>query len=126
MERLTRDEKEIINRIKADQKAMRDTILSWRESHIPMNAILRRAELEDKLESGELVELPKDKWCITRSGRNKKEYNYLVEHQVPYAEFWGNKWHIGMTPIKWREIIEKYDTKKQAEARLKELQEKGL
>ena len=86
-------------------------------------ALYRLAELEDKLESGQLVELPQDKWCITTGHNADESLNYLVEHQNPVAEFWNGKWHIGMEEIKWRPILEKYDTKEEAEARLKELQE---
>lgn len=65
---------------------------------------------------------PKDKWCITMGGTNEKDYNYLVEHRNPIAEFYNGKWHIYMEEIKWRTIIEEYDTKEEAEKRLKELQ----
>lgn len=62
--------------------------------------------------------LPKDKWCITSGGANENEYNYLIEHRNPVAEFYNGKWHIYMEEIKCRTIIGEYDTKEEAEKEL--------
>ena len=70
---------------------------------------------------GEWVELPKDKWVITRHAGKKTKYTYQVEHVEPYAEFIDGAWYIGMGYNPYRKTIEEYDTKDQAEARLKEL-----
>jgi len=84
--------------------------------------VSRLAELEDELESGQLVELPKDKWAITVGG-SVEQPNYMIEHRNPIAEYYQGIWHIYFETIQWRDILCEFPTKDQAEARLKELQE---
>lgn len=85
--------------------------------------ICRLAELEDEIENGTLMELPKLKYAITVDMMSSNKHpNYLIEEHVPYAEHWGGKWHIGYKPIEWRnKIIAEYDTREEAEKRLEEL-----
>lgn len=87
------------------------------------NAILNRlCELEDKLENGQIAELPKDKWVISRHAGKKTKYTYQVDHIEPYSYYVDGKWYIGMDYNPYRTTIEEYDTEEEANARLKELQ----
>lgn len=80
------------------------------------------AELEDEIENGTLVELPKLKYAITVDIKSSKNPNYLIKERVPYAEYWESKWHMGYKPMEWCiRIIAEYDTREEAEKRLEEL-----
>lgn len=120
--RLTKDEKEIIARIKADMAAGRDTVLSWGESHIPMNAILRRAELEDDIENGLRPKLPCRVGDTVWAVKERNDW-YFVESVIVTG------FEVRMDSIKILSEIPEfpiclcgtYLTKSQAEAKLKEL-----
>lgn len=86
-------------------------------------ALEKLYELEEKIENGTLVELPTPKWAITVGGSVGKP-NYMIEYRSPIAEYYIGRWHIGFKDIEWRKILEEFDSKEQAEKRLKELGEK--
>lgn len=84
--------------------------------------VTRLSELEDKIEAGTLVELPGKKWAIL-AGIDK--YHYWFHERNPIAHFWNGKWNWDYEKIEWCDILEEFSSKEAAEARLKELNEKG-
>ena len=71
---------------------------------------------------GEIVELPKTKWAITRSAVCVVgNFDYVIEERIPVARWMVDRWHFGYEPMKLRTIIETFDSKDEAERRLADL-----
>ena len=77
----------------------------------------RLAELEDKIEQGLMVELPKPKWAVVQGMGG----TYFVREREPKATYYNGKWHFYYETIEWVDIRFEYETKAEAKKKLNEL-----
>lgn len=88
---------------------------------------VRLCELEDKIESGQLVELPK-LYQLSVGCKGTSLENYFIDEISPKITKINDKWNLEykdrLCGNGGRKLIGYFDGMKEAEARLKELQEK--
>ena len=82
----------------------------------------RLAELEDKIEQGTLIEAPKHKYVVAESNITGKKFACKLFPQALYSKV-ENAWTFWYDTFAFSTILYKFDTKEEAEKKLKELQE---
>ena len=79
--------------------------------------------IEDRMEDGEIVALPKPRWAIVQSA---VDHSLSVKKLIPVAKFdeLNDKWIFDYKDVNpWYQIIkEEFDTEKEANLKLKEMQ----
>lgn len=101
----------------SDYKRITNRETKYLDGEIVCPELARLQELENKIENGTLVELPKPKWAVVQSIGG----NYSVRKREPCAEYYEGGWYFYYEDFDWVIIRFEYDTKPKAEAKLREL-----